>query len=75
MPVHREGQWQESFLGVSAALGESLDLSLAALDQGGMEKAGALVTALRSPLREVRARGIAAAVAAVVVALEEMRLR
>lgn len=75
MLVHHERRWQESFLAVSAALGESPDLSLAALDPGAREQADALVIALRSPSREVRARGMATAVAAVVMDLEEMRLR
>lgn len=71
----RVGHWSESFLGVSAALGESLEQSLGALDQEAIQEAGPVLAALRSTSREVRARGIASAVTAVLVGLEEMRLR
>jgi hypothetical protein len=67
--------WPEAFLGVSVALGESLDASLEALDPAVKEQASEFLEALRSPSRDVRKRGIARAVAAVIVGLDEMRVR
>jgi hypothetical protein len=75
MPGRRIGLWPEAFLGVSAVLGERLDQSLLALGQEERRQTAELIAALRSSSREVRARGIASAVAAVVVGLDEMRLR
>ena len=69
------GQWPEAFLGVSVAIGEPLDESLEALDAPAKDRASDLLEALRSPSREVRARGIARALAGVLVGLDEMRLR
>jgi hypothetical protein len=69
------GPWAETFLGVSAALGEPLEESLQALDPAGRQLAADLEASLRSPLREVRARSIARIVAEVVIGLDEMRLR
>jgi hypothetical protein len=75
MPNRGPSHWPESFLGVSAALGEPLEASLAALEHEAIQQAGQILAALRSPSRELRARGIARAVAAVAVGLDEMRLR
>jgi hypothetical protein len=75
MPDRHIGHWPQYFLGVSAALGEPLEESLEALGQVERRQAPELLAALRSSSREVRARGIARAVAAVVVGLDEMRLR
>jgi len=75
MPSSSTVLWPEVFLGVSAALGEPLDVSLEALEAPAKEQASELLGALRSPLRDVRTRGIARAVAAVIVGLDEMRFR
>ena len=66
--------WQEAFLGVSAILGETLEASLDALGESATIRAGELHRGLQSSSREVRARAIARAVAAVVVGLDDMRL-
>ena len=67
--------WPVAFLGVSAALGEPLDASFEALDPAAKEQVSEFLEALRSPSRDVRTRGIARAVAAVIVGLDEMRVR
>jgi hypothetical protein len=66
--------WQEAFLGVSVILGETLEGSHDALGESATIRAGELHRGLRSSSREVRARTIARAVAAVVVGLDDMRL-
>ena len=68
-------QWPAAFLGVSAALGEPLEESLDALDPAGRQQAAHVEASLRSASRNVRAGGIARAVAAVVIDLDEMQLR
>ncbi len=66
--------WQEAFLGVSAILGEPLEVALDALDDTATIRAAELLRGLRSASREVRARAMARTVAAVVVAIDDMRL-
>jgi hypothetical protein len=69
--------WERAFLGVSAILGEPLDASLSALDLTSTSvhrHVAELLPAFRSPSREVRARAIAGALAAVLVGLDELRL-
>ncbi len=67
--------WQEAFIGVSAVLGEPLEASLVLLGESATLHAPQLVRGLRSASREARAEAIARALAPLVVALDEVRLR
>jgi hypothetical protein len=72
----RSTTWQQAYLAVSAVLGEPLDDALASLGGAGAVGAtdDAFVAGLRSSSREVRARCIAQAVAAVAFAIDAARL-
>jgi hypothetical protein len=72
MPTQR---WQDAFLGVSAVVGEPLEASLDALHGDPTFHEPELVRALQSTSRDVRARAIASALAAVVAGLDEIELR
>jgi hypothetical protein len=63
--------WHDAFLAFGALLGEPRD----AADDGAHEGDGEMARALRSPVREVRARAVARVAAAVVAELEGARLR
>jgi hypothetical protein len=75
MPGKDIRQWPEYFLGVSVALGEPLEESLEGLGPEDRLQTRELLAALQSSSREARARGLARALARVVVDLDEMRLR
>jgi hypothetical protein len=67
--------WQDAFFGVSLILGERLEDAVRAVDETRAAKAGAVLGALRSPSKSVRARAIAGAVAQVHADLDALRLR
>jgi hypothetical protein len=63
-------EWQPAFLAASALLGEPLDAAIASLGDAGTLHAAPVVSDLRSPVREVRARAMARVLAEVTVALD-----
>jgi hypothetical protein len=66
--------WEPAYLAVSAVLGEPLDAAVASLQGGGGARAAVLLKALRSPLREARARALADALSEVALAVDAMSL-
>lgn len=66
--------WQNAFVALSVAMGESLDDALAALGDDARQVA-ALESALRTESREKRARALAQHLAAVAAELDAMEAK
>ena len=51
--------WESAFVAIGTAVGEPLDALVDALGPGGTARAAELVSGLRAPTRESRARALA----------------
>ena len=67
--------WRRSFVATAVALGDSVDDAVAAIDDGGGDRAAELVVQLKAPQRAARANALAAAVRDVVVAIDGFTLQ
>jgi hypothetical protein len=66
-------RWEEAYVATSSLLGASVKEIMPTLDDAGLMHAGAILRALRSPSRDVRAKRIATAVTAIARDVEEAR--
>lgn len=66
--------WPSAFLATSVLLGEPRDAAVASLGAAASPQSAALLAALASPSREVRARALARVAAAVAADVERSRL-
>jgi hypothetical protein len=68
------GGWENAFVAMSVALGASVDEACLSLDDAARARAEALLRGLAHEVREGRAKALAAGLAQVTIAIEQMRL-